>query len=224
MSTDSQTLSEPYGIPYGTARSSPGGDAHTISFELVFPRPVETVWEAVATPDGLRGWLASADPFEPGPGGAVALRWLDGGEDAGSASGDGSVPGSGLGSASGSGSRSGPGSGFGGPVASGRITAWSRRRLAEYTVGTRGSFGFTLKGTADDDRTRVRFRNDFTGDAARLLDRLAGWHHHFELLKEELDGRAGPAGHSSPAGVWAPDRVTALRAEYTRRVPNTANG
>ncbi|GAA2623997.1 SRPBCC domain-containing protein [Streptomyces axinellae] len=205
MSTDSQAPSQSYGIPYGTARSSPGGDAHTISFELAFPRPVETVWEAVATPEGLRSWLASAHPFEPGPGGAVALRWLDGGEDAGSGPGAGAT--------------SGPDAGAGGAAAAGRITAWSRRRLAEYTVGNRGSFGFTLKGTADDDRTRVRFRNDFTGDAACLLDRLAGWHHHFELLKEELEGRAGPPGHSSPAGVWAPDRFSALRAEYAGRLP-----
>ncbi|WP_327392686.1 MULTISPECIES: hypothetical protein [unclassified Streptomyces] len=187
MNTDSPAPTVPYGIPYGTARSSPGGDAHTIGFELAFPRPVDNVWEAVATPGGLRGWLASADPFEPGPGGAVTLRWLDGG--------DGAEP--------------------DGPAATGRITAWSRRRLAEYTVGTRGSFGFTLKGTADDDRTRIRFRNDFTGDAARLLDRLAGWHHHFELLREELDG--APASGTA----WAPARVTALRAVYADRGPET---
>lgn len=57
MNTDSPAPTVPYGIPYGTARSSPGGDAHTIGFELAFPRPVDNVWEAVATPVACgAGW------------------------------------------------------------------------------------------------------------------------------------------------------------------------
>ncbi|MDJ1133820.1 SRPBCC domain-containing protein [Streptomyces iconiensis] len=185
MSTESQSSYVPYGeVPYGSTHSSPDGAAHTIGFELEFPHPVDSVWAAVATPGGLSGWLATADPFEPGPGGAVTLRWLKGGP-----------------------------SDEDGPelVAPGRITAWSRRRLAEYTVDARGSFGFTLRGTPDDDRTRVRFRNDFTGDEESRVDRLAGWHQHFELLHQELDDR--PTDWSG----WTPERFAALRAEYASR-------
>ncbi|NSC23229.1 hypothetical protein FM076_19555 [Streptomyces albus subsp. chlorinus] len=171
-------------IPYGSARSSADGAAHTIGFELSYPHPLESVWAAVATPAGLRGWLAEADPFEPGPGGAVTLRRLDGQR--------------------------------GVAAAEGRITAWSRRRLAEYTVDTRGSFGFTLRGSADDAHTRVRFRNDFTGDPAQVLDALASWHQHFELLAEELCGR--PADW--PA--WTPERFRALRTEYQALFAATA--
>ncbi|TGG80892.1 SRPBCC domain-containing protein [Streptomyces albus] len=181
MNTDSQAP-VPGGVPYGTARSSADGAAHTVGFELTFPHPLESVWAAVATPAGLRGWLAAADRFEPGPGGAVTLRWRDGAPD-------------------------------GGPApAPGRITAWSRRRLAEYTVDARGSFGFTLRGALDDDRTRVRFRNDFTGDAEHLLDALADWHQHFELLSEELYGR--PVDWAA----WTPERFAELRAQYAARV------
>lgn len=184
MSTESQAPYVPSGeVPYGSAHSSQDGAAHTIAFELEFPHPVDSVWAAVATPGGLRGWLAAADPFEPGPGGAVTLRWLNG------------VSG-------------GEAPAF---VAPGRITAWSRRRLAEYTVDERGSFGFTLRGTPDDDRTRVRFRNDFTGDESERLDCLAGWHQHFELLYEEL------CGHPANWAAWTPERFAALRAEYASR-------
>ncbi|MGP3985752.1 hypothetical protein [Streptomyces sp. 3N207] len=191
MSTESRpgtVASLPYDIPYGTARSSADSAAHTVGFELSYPHPLESVWAAVATPAGLRGWLAAADPFEPGPGGAVTLRWLNRGS-------------------AGSPDEGGPASaeGFAAP---GRITAWSRRRLAEYTVDGRGSFGFTLRGSLDDDCTRVRFRNDFTGDTERVLDVLAGWHQHFELLAEEL------RGHPTDWSTWTPDRFTALRAEY----------
>jgi hypothetical protein len=182
----------PHGIPYGTARSSADGAAHTVGFELSFPHPLESVWAAVATPAGLRGWLALADPFEPGPGGAVTLRWLN--------RLDGSFESGRLASGSG-------GSGEGLTV-SGRITAWSRRRLAEYTVDGRGSFGFTLRGSLDDDRTRVRFRNDFTGDDECVLDVLADWHQHFELLADELSGR--PMDWTA----WTPERFRALRADY----------
>jgi len=183
MSTESRlgtVASLPYDIPYGTARSSACGAAHTVGFELSFPHPLESVWAAVATPAGLRGWLAAAEPFEPGPGGAVTLRWLNGGHEGSDE----------------------------GVAASGRITAWSRRRLAEYTIDGRGSFGFTLRGSLDDDRTRVRFRNDFTGDTEWVLDVLAGWHQHFELLADVL------RGHPTDWSTWTPARFTELRAEY----------
>ncbi|MFI7244751.1 SRPBCC domain-containing protein [Streptomyces qinglanensis] len=186
MSTEGLAGTTAYGIPYGTARSGPGGAAHTVGFELAFPHPLESVWAAVATPAGLRGWLAAADPFEPGPGGAVTLHWWNGE----------------------------PAAGADGPqelATPGRITAWSRRRLAEYTVDARGSFGFTLRGSVDDDHTRVRFRNDFTADAGRLHEVLARWHEHFELLQDELRGQ--PTDWASRTA----ERFTALRDDYARR-------
>ncbi|MGX5184681.1 SRPBCC domain-containing protein [Streptomyces avermitilis] len=35
---------------------------------------MDKVWAAVATPEGLRAWLAVAEPFEPRLGGAVGLQ------------------------------------------------------------------------------------------------------------------------------------------------------
>ncbi|MCW7946107.1 hypothetical protein AAW14_29960 [Streptomyces hygroscopicus] len=54
------------------------GDTHVRHYLLHLPRPVEEVWPALATPAGLRGWLAAAEPFEPRLGGAVGLRLPDG--------------------------------------------------------------------------------------------------------------------------------------------------
>ncbi|MEU6662380.1 SRPBCC domain-containing protein [Streptomyces sp. NPDC046821] len=61
----------------GTSRTE--GDTHTLHFTIGLPHPVEQVWAAVATPEGLPGWLAAADVFEPRLGGAVTLRWLNNG-------------------------------------------------------------------------------------------------------------------------------------------------
>ncbi|WP_367044139.1 SRPBCC domain-containing protein [Streptomyces sp. Je 1-332] len=57
-----------------------GGPVQHLHYEFHLPHPVEKVWAAVATPEGLPGWLAAADVFEPRLGGAVSLRWLNGGE------------------------------------------------------------------------------------------------------------------------------------------------
>lgn len=65
-------------IEHGTSRTV--GDTHTLRFLLHLPHPVEEVWAAVATADGLRGWLAAADVLEPRLGGAITLRWLTTGE------------------------------------------------------------------------------------------------------------------------------------------------
>ncbi|MGY0024691.1 SRPBCC domain-containing protein [Streptomyces sp. cg35] len=70
--TDDDTTIEP-----GTSRTE--GTTRTLHFTLDLPHPVEAVWRAVATPDGLAGWLAAADALEPRLGGAVTLRWLNGG-------------------------------------------------------------------------------------------------------------------------------------------------
>lgn len=49
-------------------------DTHIRHYLLRLARPVEEVWTALATPAGLREWLAVAEPFEPRLGGAVGLR------------------------------------------------------------------------------------------------------------------------------------------------------
>lgn len=38
------------------------------------PVPMETVWPAVSTPDGIAAWWTGVDRLEPRLGGAVALR------------------------------------------------------------------------------------------------------------------------------------------------------
>jgi uncharacterized protein YndB with AHSA1/START domain len=65
-------------IEHGTSRTA--GDTHTLHFLLHLAHPVEKVWPAVATAEGLRGWLAAADVLEPRLGGAITLRWLTTGE------------------------------------------------------------------------------------------------------------------------------------------------
>jgi len=52
------------------------GDVRVLHFLLRLPQPVDKVWPALATPEGLREWLATAGVFEPRLGGAVALYRL----------------------------------------------------------------------------------------------------------------------------------------------------
>ncbi|GAA4906209.1 SRPBCC domain-containing protein [Streptomyces coeruleoprunus] len=59
----------------GTSESR--GDLHVVRFVVPLPYPEEDVWPSLATREGLRSWLAEADPLEPRLGGAVALRWVD---------------------------------------------------------------------------------------------------------------------------------------------------
>ncbi|WP_415951271.1 SRPBCC domain-containing protein [Streptomyces sp. KLOTTS4A1] len=61
--------------------SSTEGSIQTLHFVLHLPHPVERVWTALVSPEELPGWLAAADVFEHRLGGAVTLRWLNGGED-----------------------------------------------------------------------------------------------------------------------------------------------
>ncbi|GAB2814156.1 SRPBCC domain-containing protein [Streptomyces daliensis] len=163
-------------IPYGTSASR--GEAHTLHYELRYPHPVDAVWRAVATPGGLRSWLAATGQFEPGPGGAVALRWL--GDDDGGA-----------------------------VLAPGRITAWKKGRLVEYTVDVYGTVRFALRASGGEADTLVRFSNDFTGSGERRLDALVGWHRRFETLAHTLAG--------TPAHPADPAHATALRAAYAER-------
>ncbi|WP_327354218.1 SRPBCC domain-containing protein [Streptomyces sp. NBC_01304] len=62
-------------IGRGTSQTKDG--TQLLHYELRLPHPVEEVWAAVATPEGLPGWLAAADVLEPRLGGAVTLRWLN---------------------------------------------------------------------------------------------------------------------------------------------------
>ncbi|AVH61245.1 hypothetical protein C4B68_17150 [Streptomyces dengpaensis] len=55
------------------------GDARLLHYLLRLPQPVEKVWTAVATLEGLTGWLAVVEVFEPRLGGAVSVRGLGSG-------------------------------------------------------------------------------------------------------------------------------------------------
>ncbi|MER5666106.1 SRPBCC domain-containing protein [Streptomyces mirabilis] len=66
------------GIEEGAAETREVG-TRVLHYLLRFPQPVENVWAAVATSEGLRGWLAAAEVFEPRLGGAVTLRGIGSG-------------------------------------------------------------------------------------------------------------------------------------------------
>ncbi|MFF9351470.1 SRPBCC domain-containing protein [Streptomyces sp. NPDC014734] len=143
-------------IEHGTSESH--GDRHVLRFTLRLPHPVPRVWAAVASAEGLPGWLAAADPFEPRVGGAVTLRWLNTDRD-GNAT-----------------------------VAPGTVTAWDVERVAEYTLeGVHGRIRFHLEPPRGD-HVLLRFTNEIRGDDALRLDCLAGWHDHFHHLVDALDG------------------------------------
>ncbi|MGW2705105.1 hypothetical protein [Streptomyces sp. NPDC001340] len=55
------------------------GNTHILHFLVRLPRPMGTVWPALATPEGLAGWFTVADVLEPRLGGAVTLRDLGSG-------------------------------------------------------------------------------------------------------------------------------------------------
>jgi uncharacterized protein YndB with AHSA1/START domain len=55
------------------------GSTHILHFLVRLPRPMEAVWPALATTDGLAGWFTQAEVLEPRLGGAVALRGLGSG-------------------------------------------------------------------------------------------------------------------------------------------------
>ncbi|MEU3919392.1 SRPBCC domain-containing protein [Streptomyces sp. NPDC029004] len=97
-------------------------------------------------------------------------------------------------------------------AAEGRVTAWDMERVAEYTMDPfRGRIRFHLQA-ADESVTVLRFTHEFRGTDEHRLDHLAGWHHHFELLAEALDGR--PVTDRS---TWTPERWQELREEYVSR-------
>ncbi|OEJ25650.1 hypothetical protein AR457_15420 [Streptomyces agglomeratus] len=164
--------------------------AHTdvLRFTLHLAHPVHRVWPAVATPAGLRGWLAAAEPLEPRLGGAVTLRWLNS-DDSGESTADGTTGGEGT-------------------VAEGTVTAWDVEHVAEYTVTVHDRIRFHLAPDGQTNGTVLRFTNEVavSGEAERL-SRLAGWHQHLEYLVEFLDGR-------QDWSAWTLDRYRELYAAY----------
>ncbi|MGW6734597.1 SRPBCC domain-containing protein [Streptomyces sp. NPDC055013] len=56
------------------------GNTHILHFLVRLPRPVETVWPALGTPEGLAGWFTPADVLEPRLGGSISLRDVGSGQ------------------------------------------------------------------------------------------------------------------------------------------------
>lgn len=65
-------------IEQGTSQTH--GNTHILHFLVRLPRPMETVWPVLSTPQGLAGWFVVADVLEPRLGGAVTLRGLGSGQ------------------------------------------------------------------------------------------------------------------------------------------------
>ncbi|KMS72660.1 hypothetical protein ACM01_21735 [Streptomyces viridochromogenes] len=59
-------------VEQGTSQTH--GSTHILHFLVRFPQAMETVWPALATPEGLASWFTPADVLEPRLGGAVTLR------------------------------------------------------------------------------------------------------------------------------------------------------
>ena len=64
-------------IEQGTSQTH--GNTHILHFLVRLPGPVEQVWPALATPQGLAGWFTPADVLQPRLDGAVTLRDLGAG-------------------------------------------------------------------------------------------------------------------------------------------------
>ncbi|MER5935092.1 SRPBCC domain-containing protein [Streptomyces sp. NPDC002054] len=64
-------------IAHGTGERR-DGDHWLLHFAPHLADAYETVWQALTTPEGLRGWLAEAEVLERHLDGAVTLRWLNG--------------------------------------------------------------------------------------------------------------------------------------------------
>ncbi|GAA5081027.1 SRPBCC domain-containing protein [Streptomyces similanensis] len=64
-------------IEQGTSQTH--GNTHLLHFLVRLPHPMEKVWPALTTPDGLAAWCTAVDELEPRLGGAVGLRDLGSG-------------------------------------------------------------------------------------------------------------------------------------------------
>ncbi|MFF8928185.1 SRPBCC domain-containing protein [Streptomyces longwoodensis] len=65
-------------IEQGTSQTH--GNTHILHFLVTFPQPMEAVWPALSTPEGLGAWWTPVDVLEPRLGGTVALRGLGAGQ------------------------------------------------------------------------------------------------------------------------------------------------
>ncbi|WP_329338250.1 SRPBCC family protein [Streptomyces sp. NBC_01352] len=65
-------------VEQGTSQTH--GDTRILHFLVRLPRPMEAVWPALATPEGIAAWWTAADVLEPRLGGAVTLRDLGSGQ------------------------------------------------------------------------------------------------------------------------------------------------
>ncbi|MEV0170985.1 SRPBCC domain-containing protein [Streptomyces sp. NPDC050803] len=65
-------------IEQGTSQTH--GSTHILHFLVRLPKPMETVWPVLSTPEGLAGWFTAADVLEPRLGGEVSLRGLGSGQ------------------------------------------------------------------------------------------------------------------------------------------------
>ncbi|MFR9796730.1 SRPBCC domain-containing protein [Streptomyces sp. MS06] len=61
-------------IEQGTSQTR--GATHILHFLVRLPQPMEKVWPALSTQEGLAAWCTTADVLEPRLGGLVALRDL----------------------------------------------------------------------------------------------------------------------------------------------------
>ncbi|MER6328032.1 hypothetical protein ABT298_01665 [Streptomyces sp. NPDC001034] len=64
-------------IAQGTSQTH--GNTHILHFLVRLPRPMEDVWTAVATPEGIGAWCTAVHALEPRLDGAVSLRGLGSG-------------------------------------------------------------------------------------------------------------------------------------------------
>ncbi|MGW4562692.1 SRPBCC family protein [Streptomyces sp. NPDC004561] len=64
-------------IAQGTSQTH--GNTHILHFLVRIPRPMEDVWPAVSTPEGLGAWCTAVDVLEPHLDGEVTLRDLGSG-------------------------------------------------------------------------------------------------------------------------------------------------
>ncbi|MFD6935467.1 SRPBCC domain-containing protein [Streptomyces goshikiensis] len=185
-------------VSHGTSESR-GEDRRLLRFEPHLPHAYETIWPALTTPDGLRGWLAEADVLERRLGGAVTLRGADGGPELSGQVTAWDVE----------------------RVVEYTLTGLGRIRFHLEPVGTdstviRFSHEYTpnqpgpgLDRPGSEGPGPGLDRPGSAGGRAADADHLAGWHRRFELLESALEG------HPAAPPARADQRLAALRASYT---------
>ncbi|MFF4455839.1 hypothetical protein [Streptomyces goshikiensis] len=187
-------------VSRGTSESR-GEDRRLLRFEPHLPHAYETIWPALSTPDGLRGWLAEADVLERRLGGAVTLRRPDGGP-----------------------TLSGQVTAWDVErVVEYTLAGLGRIRFHLEPVGTDSTvirffheYGPNQRGPGLDRPGSEgpgpagpgSLRPGSAGGRAVDAEYLAGWHRRFELLESALEG------HPAAPSARADQRLAALRASY----------